>query len=74
MSADEGSPVPSRPVRDRDVVIAAVLVVAFVLLVAWLTGLVPALDEAIGLGPVIIVALVVVTLVVLVRAVVPRRS
>ena len=60
--------------RDRDVVLVAVLVVAFVLAVAWLTGFVPALDNAIGLAPVIIVALVVVTLVVLVRAAAPRRS
>ena len=66
--ADAGRPCHDRPVRDRDVVLAAVLVVRFVLAVAWLTGLVPALDNAIGLAPVIIVALVVVTAVVLVRS------
>lgn len=65
---------PRRPVRDRDVLLAAVLVVAFVLTVAWLTGFVPALDDAIGLAPVIIVGLVIVTLVVLARALLPRRG
>ena len=55
-------------------VIAAVLAVAFVLVVAWLTGLVPALDNAIGLAPVVIVGLVVVTVIVLARTVVPRRN
>jgi hypothetical protein len=63
-----------RPVRDRDVALAAVVVVAVVLAVAWLTGLIPALDDAIGLAPVIIVGLVVVTLVVLIRALLPRRG
>ena len=67
-------PPPRRPVRDRDVVLAAILVVAFVLAVAWLTGFVPALDDAIGLRPVIIIALVVVTLVVVARALLPRRT
>lgn len=65
---------PRRPVRDREVLLAAVLVVAFVLAVAWLTGLVPALDSAIGLAPVVIVALVVVTVFVLFRALLPGRS
>ena len=60
--------------RDRDVLLAAVLVVAFVLAVAWLTGLIPALDNAIGLAPVIIAALIGVTAVVLIRAVLPRRG
>jgi hypothetical protein len=60
-------------VRDRDVVLAAALVVAGVLIVAWLTGFIPALDSAIGLAPVVIVALVVVTVVVLARALWPRR-
>ena len=60
-------------VRDRDVVIAAALVVAGVLIAAWLTGLVPAFDSAIGLAPVVIVGLVVVTVIVLARAVWPRR-
>lgn len=67
------SSAPRGPVRDRDVVIAAALVVALVLVIAWLTGLVPMLDDAIGLAPVIILALIVVTVVVLVRALLPRR-
>jgi fatty acid desaturase len=64
---------PRRPVRDREVVIAAALVVAFVLIVAWLTGLVPALDNAIGLAPVVIIGLILVTVLVLARALIPRR-
>ena len=62
-----------RRVRDRDVVLAAALVVAGVLIVAWLTGLIPALDDAIGLAPVVIVGLVAVTVLVLVRALQSRR-
>jgi uncharacterized membrane-anchored protein len=64
---------PRRPVRDRDVVIAAVLVVAVVLSVAWLTGFIPALDNAIGLAPLVIVVLIGGTVIVLVRALLPRR-
>jgi hypothetical protein len=72
-SVPSGGPGQSR-VRDRDVVLAATLVVAGVLIAAWLTGLVPALDDAIGLAPVVIVGLVLVTIVVLARALLPRRS
>ena len=64
---------PNPRIRDRDVVIVAALVVAGVLIVAWLSGLIPALDDAIGLAPVVIVGLVVVTLFVLARALWPRR-
>lgn len=64
---------PRRSVRDREVVLAAVLVVALVLAIAWLSGLIPALDSAIGLAPVVIVGLIVVTVFVLARALVPRR-
>lgn len=64
---------PGPRVRDRDVLLAAALVVAGVLIVAWLTGLVPALDAAIGLAPVVIVGLVAVTIVILARAIWPRR-
>jgi hypothetical protein len=64
---------PNPRIRDRDVVLVAALVVAGVLIVAWLSGLIPALDDAIGLAPVVIVGLVVVTLLVLARAVWPRR-
>ena len=63
-----------RGVRDRDVVLAGALVVAGVLVVAWLTGLVPALDSAIGLAPLVIIGLVVVTVLVLARALRPRRA
>ena len=68
---DPASPNPR--IRDREVILAAALVVAGVLIVAWLTGLIPALDDAIGLAPVVIVGLVVVTLLVLARALWPRR-
>ncbi len=64
---------PRRSVQDREVVLAAVLVVAFVLAIAWLTGLIPALDSAIGLAPVVIVGLIVVTVFVLARVLIPRR-
>ena len=55
-------------VRDRDVALLGALVVAAVVIVAWLTGLIPALDSAVGLAPVVIVGLVLVTALVLVRA------
>jgi len=76
MTDDLRQPEPGdRPrVRDRDVVLAAALVVAGVLIVAWLTGLVPVLDSAIGLAPVVIVGLIAVTVLVLGRALWPRRS
>jgi Mg/Co/Ni transporter MgtE len=67
-------PSQRRPVRDRDVLLAAVLVVAFVLIFAWLTGLIPVLDNAIGLAPVVIVGMIVVTVVVLIRALLPKRG
>jgi hypothetical protein len=70
----DATPTPPSPrVRDRDVLIAAALVVAGVLIVAWLTGLIPALDDAIGLAPVVIVGLIAVTVLVLARALWPRR-
>ena len=55
-------------VRDRDVALVGALVVAGVVIVAWLTGVIPALDSAVGLAPVVIVGLVVVTALVLIRA------
>jgi hypothetical protein len=63
-----------RPVRDREVLITAVLVVALVLAVAWLTGLVPAFDNAIVRAPGVILLLIIVTIVVLARALLPRRG
>ena len=76
MSEQQGTPASGKPpVRDRDVVIVAALVVAGVLIVAWLTGFIPALDDLIGLAPAIIVVLVVVTILILARALLrPRRS
>lgn len=71
--ARDPAPAPGPRVRDRDVLLAAALVVAGVLIVAWLTGLIPALDDAIGLAPVVIVGLIGVTLLVLARALWPRR-
>lgn len=62
-----------RSVRDREVLIAAALVVIGVVLFAQLTGLVPALGDAIGLAPLVIVGLIVVTVAVLIRALRPRR-
>ena len=64
---------PTPRVRDRDVLLLGALVVAGVVIVGWLTGLVPVLDDAIGLAPVVIVGLVVVTVLVLARALWPRR-
>ena len=63
---------PRPRVRDRDVVLVAALVVAGVVIFAWLTGLIPMLDNAVGLAPVIIVGLIVVTVVVLIRTARPR--
>ena len=79
-ASDPGSDPASDPrpsARARDLMLAlevAALVVAGVLIVAWLTRLVPALDDAIGLEPLVIVALIAVTLIVLIRALWPRRA
>jgi len=73
MTANRPSEPAQRPVRDRDVMLAAALVVCAVLIVALLSGLIPALDDAIGLAPVVIVGLMLVTIVVLARALRPRR-
>jgi hypothetical protein len=73
MASNQPSEPVQRPVRDRDVVLVAALVVSGVLIVALLTGLIPALDNAIGLAPVVIVGLLLVTIFVLVRALRPRR-
>lgn len=63
---------PQPRVRDRDVVLAAALVVAGVVIFAWLTGLIPALDNAIGLAPIVIIGMVAVTAFVLWRTIRPR--
>ena len=67
---------PRPDTRARDLLLAvevAALIVAGVLIVAWVTDLVPALRDAISLEPLIIVALVLVTVLVLARALWPRR-
>lgn len=60
--------------RDRDVIVTAALLIAAVVIVARVTGLVPALDDAIGLAPLVIVGLIVGTIAILVIALRPRRS
>jgi hypothetical protein len=62
--------------RSRDLLIAleiAALIVVGVLTVSWLTNRVPALFEALAFAPVVIVGLVAVTIVILARALWPRR-
>ena len=72
---DQQDPAPSRrPVRDRDVLLTAALIIAGVLIFARATGFVPALDDAIGLEPVVIVAMIVITIIVLIFALRPRKS
>ena len=60
---------PGRPVRDRYVLLVAAAVVALVLGMLLLSAVVRPLGDALALAPVLIVALVVVTVVVLVRAI-----
>lgn len=72
--SDQQPTARNRPVRDRDVVLTAGVVIAAVLIIARVTGFVPALDDAIGLEPLVIVGLVVGTIAVLVIALRPRRS
>lgn len=62
-----------RPVRDRHVVLVAAAIVAVVLGLLTLSAVVPAFGEAISVAPLLIVALVVVTGVVLFRALRPPR-
>ena len=67
---------PAPGPRSRDLFLAlevAALVVAGVLIVAWVTDLVPALRDAISLAPLVIIGLVVVTVVILARTLWPRR-
>ncbi|MDL2335096.1 MAG: hypothetical protein QFC55_03595 [Chloroflexota bacterium] len=69
----DGNPGP----RSRDLFRAlevAALVVAGVLIVAWVTDLVPVLRDALSLAPLIIIGLIAVTILVLFRALWPRRS
>lgn len=64
----------SRPVRDRHVLLVAAAVVALVLGLLLLSAAVTPLGDALALAPVLIVALIVVTVVVLARAIVRHRS
>jgi hypothetical protein len=68
----EGTPGP----RSRDLVLAlevAALIIAGVLIVAWLTDAIPALWQTIAFAPVVIIGLVAVTILILARALWPRR-
>ncbi|HSH22376.1 MAG TPA: hypothetical protein VK992_07165 [Candidatus Caenarcaniphilales bacterium] len=60
-----------RPVRDRQVVFAAAAVVAVVLGLLAVSVYVPPVGELLSVAPLVIVALVVITVVVLVRALRP---
>lgn len=64
----KGAPSPARAVRDRDVVVLAALCVVIVLGLQLLGIVFPAFQDAIGRPPTMIVVLVVVTAVVLARA------
>ncbi|CAN5166056.1 hypothetical protein BH24CHL7_BH24CHL7_07780 [soil metagenome] len=63
-----------RPVRDRHVVLAATAVVVVVLGLLALSVYVPVVGEALSAAPLLIVALIVITAVVLVRALRPRST
>jgi polyferredoxin len=65
-------PADAPRVRDRQVVLVAAAVVAVVLGLQLLSAFVPAIGDVLGLAPVLIGALIVITLVVLVRALRPR--
>jgi polyferredoxin len=67
-------PSTTRPGRDRQVVLLAALIVFVILGLQLVSAMVPAVGDVLGLAPVIIGALVLVTLVVLVRAVRPSRG
>lgn len=71
MADDSG---PGRPrIRDRHVVLVAAAVVAAVLGLQVMSVFVPALRDALALAPLLIGVLVIVTLVVLARALSARR-
>ena len=63
-----GEPAP-RPVRDRQVLLAAAVVVVGVGAVALLAALVPPLGDALGWSPLVAIVLVVVTLALLVGSI-----
>jgi polyferredoxin len=67
-------PSAPRQARDRQVVLVAAAIVAAVLGLQLISALVPAVGDVLGLAPILIGTLVLVTLVVLVRAVRPPAS
>ena len=69
----DDSPTRRGRVRDRQVILAAVAVVLFVLALRALSEYVPAVADLLGSAPVLIVALVVVTALVLFLALRPRK-
>lgn len=72
MSPDRPANPP--PARDRQVVLVAAVIVVAILSLQLLSALVPAVGDVLGLAPVLIGVLVLVTLTVLVRAVRPPRT
>lgn len=70
---NDEAPIGSSRIRDRHVVMVAAVMVAVVLGLQVLSSLVPAVGDFLGLAPVLIGALIVVTLIVLARALRPRR-
>lgn len=68
------SPARGGRIRDRQVLLVAVAVVVFVLALRALSDYVPAVADALGFKPVLILGLVLVTAVVLVRALRPPAA
>ncbi|HEY8134763.1 MAG TPA: hypothetical protein VIF08_01895 [Candidatus Limnocylindrales bacterium] len=78
MTDPASNPGPDSPpgARARDLLLAlevAGLIVVGVLVFAWVTDQVPVLGEALLFEPLVIIALVAVTIVILARALWPRR-
>jgi uncharacterized membrane protein YbhN (UPF0104 family) len=67
------SPTRLGRVRDRQVILVAVAVVLFVLALRALSDNVPAVADMLGSAPVLVVALVVATVIVLFLALRPRK-
>ncbi|HUG48395.1 MAG TPA: hypothetical protein VMP67_08290 [Candidatus Limnocylindria bacterium] len=67
-----GGGAPDQRVRDRQVLYIALAVVVFVIGLQLVSALVPAVGQVLGFAPVLIGALIVVTIFVLARALRPR--
>jgi uncharacterized membrane protein YbhN (UPF0104 family) len=67
------SPTRGSRIRDRQVILVAVAVVLFVLALRALSDNVPAVADMLGSAPVLVVALVVATVIVLFLALRPRK-